>query len=44
LRFLTILPAPIVLIAFACWLPRRLVQGDSRAVRVLPEATVLAPG
>jgi 4-hydroxybenzoate polyprenyltransferase len=36
--------APVVLIAFACWLLRRLAQGDSSEVRALPEETVLAPG
>jgi len=35
--------APVVLIAFACWLLRRLAQGDSGEVRALPEAAVLAP-
>jgi uncharacterized membrane protein YecN with MAPEG domain len=35
--------APVVLIAFACWLLRRLALGDSSEVRALPEATVLAP-
>jgi len=34
--------APIVLIAFACWLLRRLAQGDRSEVRALPEETVLA--
>jgi hypothetical protein len=32
--------APIVLIAFACWLLWRLAQGDGSEVRTLPEATV----
>jgi len=36
--------APVVLIAFACWLLRRLAQGDSRKVSTLPEATALGPG
>jgi len=36
--------APIVLIAFACWLLRRLAQGDRSEVRALQEATALAPG
>ena len=34
--------APVVLIMFACWLLRRLAQGDSREVRALPGGTVLA--
>jgi len=34
--------APIVLIAFACWLLRRLAQGDSSEVRAPPEQAVLA--
>jgi len=34
--------APVVLIAFACWLLRRLAQGDRSEVRALPEETVLA--
>jgi flagellar biogenesis protein FliO len=34
--------APVVLIMFACWLLRRLAQGDRSEVRVLPEETVLA--
>ncbi len=34
--------APVVLIAFACWLLRRLAQGDRGEVRALPEEIVLA--
>jgi alpha-1,2-mannosyltransferase len=34
--------APVVLIMFACWLLRRLAQGERSEVRALPEQTVLA--
>jgi alpha-1,2-mannosyltransferase len=34
--------APVVLIVFACWLLRRLAQGDRSEVRALPEQSVLA--
>ena len=33
--------APVVLIVFACWLLRRLAQGETSEVRALPEQTVL---
>lgn len=35
--------APVVLVVFACWLLRRLAQGEGCDVRELPKETALAP-